>query len=127
MTDEVTIWKQCILEQKANGQTVIDWCRQHNVTKGSYHYWRRQVKKAESSSTEHTVNTNSNTEPVIFAKLDRTEPFQSVLQVTWQDVKIHLSSSQEACLVAELIAYLCHHAKCVYNWSRADFSGLQSH
>lgn len=43
MTDEVALWKQRILERKASGQTIIEWCREHNVTKGSYHYWRRQV------------------------------------------------------------------------------------
>ena len=106
MTDEVALWKQRILERKANGQTVIDWCREHNVTKGSYNYWRRQVLKAESSSIVSTVNTASDTGPVLFAKLDRTESVQSVLQVTWQDVKIHLSSSREARLAAELIADL---------------------
>lgn len=106
MTDEVALWKQRISERKANGQTIIEWCREHNVTKGSYHYWRRQVGKAENSATEHTVNTNADTDPVIFAKLNRTETFQSALLVTWQDVKIHLSSSQEARLAAELITSL---------------------
>lgn len=106
MTDEVALWKQRILERKASGQTIIQWCREHNVTKGSYHYWRRQVMKAESSAAEHTVITNADTDPVIFAKLDRAEPFQSALQVTWQDVTIRLSSTQEARLAAELIASL---------------------
>ena len=50
--------------------------------------------------------TNADTDPVIFAKLDRAEPFQSALQVTWQDVTIRLSSTQEARLAAELIASL---------------------
>lgn len=102
MTDEVALWKQRILQRKANGQTIIEWCREHNVTKGSYHYWRRQVIKAEGSATEHTANT----EPVIFAKLERTEILPSALQVTWQDVTIHLSNTQEARLAAELIVSL---------------------
>jgi len=106
MTEEVSLWKQRILERKANGQTILEWCREHNVTEGSYHYWRRQVIKAEGSATEHTVNANVGTEPVIFAKLHQTELFPSALQVTWQDVTIHLSNTQEARLAAELIASL---------------------
>lgn len=106
MADEVDLWKQRILERKTNGQTITQWCREHNVTKGSYHYWRRQVMKADGSATEHTVNTNANTEPAIFAKLGRSELFQPALQVTWQDVTIHLSSTQEAHLAAELITSL---------------------
>lgn len=106
MTDEVALWKHRILERKASGQTIIEWCREHNITKGSYHYWRRQVIKAEGSATEHTVNTNTDTEPVLFAKLERAEMFPSALQVTWQDVTIHLSNTQEAHLAAELIISL---------------------
>lgn len=103
MTDEVALWKQRILQRKANGQTIIEWCREHNVTKGSYYYWRRQVIKAEGSATEHTTNI----EPVIFAKLDRAEILAPALRVTWQDVTIHLSNTQEARLATELIVSLC--------------------
>lgn len=106
MTDEIALWKQHILERKANGQTVADWCKEHNVTKGSYNYWRRQVIQAEGSDPKHAVNTKPDTEPVIFAKVNQTKLIQSALQVTWQDVSIHLASSQEAHLAAELIAYL---------------------
>ena len=61
MTDEVSLWKLRILERKANGQTIIEWCREHNVTKGSYHYRRIQIIKAEDSATEHTVNVSTDT------------------------------------------------------------------
>lgn len=106
MTDEIALWKKRILERKANGQTIIEWCREHNVTKGSYHYWRRQVMKAEGFDTGHTVNTDADSEPVLFAKLERTEIFPSALLVTWQDVTIRLSNTQEARLAAELISSL---------------------
>lgn len=53
--------------------------------------------KAESFNTEPIVNTSPDTEPVVFAKLERNEPAPSALQVTWQDVKIHLSSVSAKC------------------------------
>lgn len=106
MKNEVALWKQRILEREANGQTILEWCMEHNVTKGSYHYWRRQVMKAESFEAEPIVKTSPDTGPVVFAKLERNEPAPSALQVTWQDVKIHLSSIQEARLAAELITSL---------------------
>lgn len=106
MTDEVALWKQRILERKANGQIIADWCREHNVTKGFYHYWRRQVMQAEGGTPEHIVSTKPDTGPVIFAKVNRAEPIRSALKITWQDVSMHLSNSQEAHLAAELIAAL---------------------
>lgn len=48
MTDEVALWKQRILERKAKGQTIMNWCEEHNVTKGSYNYWCKQVGYAEA-------------------------------------------------------------------------------
>ncbi|MGL6084742.1 MAG: IS66 family insertion sequence element accessory protein TnpA, partial [Enterobacterales bacterium] len=102
--DEVALWKQRILERKAKGQTIIDWCKEHNVTKGSYNYWRRQVNYAEDASCK----PDTNSQPITFAKvpasiLTGTRP---VLQITWQDVNIQLISNQEAHLAAEVIAHL---------------------
>lgn len=62
--------------------------------------------QAEGFAPKHTVNTMPDTRPVIFAKVNLAESIPSALQVTWQDVSIHLSSSQEAHLAAELIASL---------------------
>lgn len=106
MTDEVALWKQRILDRKASGQTIDTWCKEHNVTKGSYHYWRRQVLQAEGIGSKHTGDSKPNIMPVIFAKVNQAEQIQSTLQVTWQDVRIHLASNQEAHLAAELISYL---------------------
>jgi hypothetical protein len=52
----------------------------------------------------HGNTTNSET--VIFAKLDRAEIRPPALRITWQDVTIHLSNTQEARLAAELIISL---------------------
>lgn len=32
MTEDVALWKQRISDRKAKGQTVIDWCKENNVT-----------------------------------------------------------------------------------------------
>lgn len=107
MTDEIALWKQRISEPKANGQTIMDWCTEHNETKGSYHYWRRRVMQAEEAAPpHHPAETKAGTKPVVFAKTNITEPVQSPLKVTWKDVRIHLTSSQDAHLAAELIAHL---------------------
>jgi len=100
MIDEVAQWKQRIIERKAKGQTITDWCTEHNVTKGSYQYWRRKVTEA----TTDTITTN--TESITFAKLKTTSLIKPSLQVTWQDVSIQLSNNQEAHIAAEVIACL---------------------
>jgi len=103
MTDEVALWKQRITERKSNGQTIAHWCQDHNVTKGTYHYWRKQVKRAEAPVEETAL---PQPQPIMFAKVAAPGLSKSTLQLTWQDVNIQLSNSQEAHLVAEVITYL---------------------
>jgi len=46
MKDKVVLWKQHIFERKEKGQTIINWCKEHNVTKGTYNCWCKQVSYA---------------------------------------------------------------------------------
>lgn len=104
MTEEVATWKQHIAERKAKGQTIIDWCNEHNITKGSYNYWRRQVQRAEGTTVKRSTDINA--QPITFAKVKSATPVRSALQVTWQDVNIQFTTSQEAHLAAEMIVCL---------------------
>lgn len=102
MTDEVALWKQRILERKSKGQTIVDWCKEHNITKGSYHYWRKQVKYADGTAGK----SEAAPQPVTFAKVQTPILTRPALQITWQDVNIQLTNNQEAHLAAEVIAHL---------------------
>lgn len=102
MTDEVAVWKQRIIERKEKGQTIVDWCKEHNVTKGSYNYWRRQVNDADGVADKPATNSK----PITFAKVQTTNLTRSSLQITWKDVSIQLTNNQEAHLAAEVIAHL---------------------
>lgn len=102
MKDKVALWKQRICDRKAKGQTIIDWCEEHNITKGSYHYWRKQVKHAESQSDKSIPFTK----PIAFANVKAESPVKPTIQVTWQDVNIQFANSQEALLAAEMISHL---------------------
>jgi len=102
MTDEVALWKQRIMERKAKGQTIVAWCKEHNVTKGSYNYWRKQVAYAEGTANKPAAIP----QPITFAKVQTTGLTRSALQITWQDVSIQLTDHQEAHLAAEVIAHL---------------------
>ena len=39
-------WAAKFSDQKASGLKVADWCKQNNVSKDTYFYWKRQVKNA---------------------------------------------------------------------------------
>lgn len=102
MNDEIALWKQRIIERKEKKQTIIDFCQEHNLTKGSYHYWRKKVKAAECVDCAQPISIQK----VTFAKVQTTTLPQSSLQVTWNDVSIRLTNNQEARLAAEMITCL---------------------
>lgn len=37
-------WASRIKEQKSSGLSVSEWCRQNNLSKDKYFYWKRQLK-----------------------------------------------------------------------------------
>ncbi len=37
-------WASRFAEHRASGLTVADWCRQNNISKHSYFYWKRKLK-----------------------------------------------------------------------------------
>ncbi len=38
-------WASRIKEQKSSGLSVSEWCRQNNLSKDKYFYWKRQLKE----------------------------------------------------------------------------------
>lgn len=102
MTDEIALWRQRIKERKEKKQTIVDFCKEHNITKGSYHYWRKKVRYAELATCAQPIGGQA----VTFAKVPTPPLAPSALQVTWHDVSIRLTNNQEAHLAAEMITCL---------------------
>lgn len=38
-------WVSRIKEQKSSGLSVSEWCRQNNISRDKYFYWKRQLKE----------------------------------------------------------------------------------
>lgn len=45
-------WEQVILDRKASGLTVKQYCENNNITKRRYYYWSRIIRDADFSSIE---------------------------------------------------------------------------
>jgi len=90
MTDEVALWKQRIAERKSNGQTIAHWCQDQNVTKGTYHYWRKQIKRAEAP-VEETVLPQP--QPIMLKALGYSQNQRNYLETFMADGRIPLSNN----------------------------------
>jgi hypothetical protein len=100
---KIQAWKANIADRKAKGQSVKEWCLEHNTTAGSYHYWRKKIKEVDVSVKTSLPMESS----VVFAQLP-TPTTQSVegVHIHWRDVSIQFKHQQEAVLAAQFVAQL---------------------
>lgn len=86
-------WAAIIKDQKASGLKVIDYCRQHNISKDAYYYWFKKLKEtalAESGFVEISQpmpSTNS------FCHSDQTGSFS--ISYKGMDIMIPVSIPKE--------------------------------
>ena len=96
-------WEELIKQYEKSGLTLTDWCEQSNTTKGTYHYWKKQLELKEDKSNA------KKTEEIHFVKIEQKamgELKPAKLRITWKEVKIEISTKEEIQLVAELIKKL---------------------
>lgn len=56
--DKKQDWETKICQQQESGLSINEWCRQNQVTKASFHYWREKLipkKLQKSSFTELSI------------------------------------------------------------------------
>ncbi|WP_313560024.1 IS66 family insertion sequence element accessory protein TnpA [Ruminiclostridium cellobioparum] len=92
-------WKQRIAERKTSGLNVTDWCEKNNLSKNAYYYWLKRIE---------TTKQNTDTIMPVFVEIESTftTPSQTTgsdLKITWNDINITISNSDNARLAAEFI------------------------
>lgn len=62
-------WVSMIRNQKASGLTVVEWCKENNVTENSYYYWLRKIRTAALNAVK-PAEEDPDEERAEFAKLE---------------------------------------------------------
>ena len=60
-------WADVIRDCKASGLTIAAYCREHNISRSTYFYWQREIKKAAIAEAS---NLFVEVEPACFASSD---------------------------------------------------------
>ena len=111
--EKLKYWKEQIKKYEKGELSLTDWCEKNKTTKGSYHYWKKLIQ------LEEVRTTSKKSEEVKFIKVEPTsiepisiEPIstkpikQAILNVTWNDLQIKISTKEDTYLAAELIKNL---------------------
>ena len=43
-SDRVEYWSQVLSEHSSSGQSVAEFCRQHQMSEASFYHWRKRLK-----------------------------------------------------------------------------------
>lgn len=98
-SEKVARWTERLQTRQTSGLTVEEWCMQNQVTKHTYYYWKRRIKRLQE--TNEDIESN-----LVFAEIHRAVPSASGLQVAWRDLNLSISNQTDAALAAEFISQL---------------------
>ena len=57
MQARLSEWRSNIQEQKKSGQTICQWCKEHNCGEGQYYYWLKLVRQQVLEQVEADHST----------------------------------------------------------------------
>ncbi len=78
-------WTEIIRECRGSGQTISEWCAEHDVKPGSYYYWLRRVRETACEALPAIGSGKSSIVPV---NLSRNED-----HVSQPDIILHVGSA----------------------------------
>lgn len=88
-------WSALLAEQATSGLSVMEFCRQKNVTRESFYHWRKKLKSGESSPCESEFREP----PVAEFSATLTQPPEEVQQ---QDPFVPLKIVRPSILEVEM-------------------------
>lgn len=99
--DKISLWRERIPDKKASGLKLVDWCRQNQLTKHAYYYWKRKVEELEGAPTENTLFVE-----IPSAAGHSENPGSGAMKLKWKELSICVTDSHSVSLAAELLAKL---------------------
>ena len=113
MKNEVTaqLWRDRIAACKVSGFTVTEYCRQNNVQKKSYYYWKRRlaITAAVSSSADSSKDTAADwlsVETSSSRSISEALPLQSTLVVRVSGAEIEVGADFNPVLLRAVVSAL---------------------
>lgn len=84
-------WTEIIRECRSSGQTVKNWCEEHNVSDKSYYYWLKKVREAACKSLPQTGGDSQIMVPVNTVPQSSANTQIAANELSY-DIRIHFGS-----------------------------------
>ncbi len=96
-------WADVIRDRKASGQSITAYCSEHNISRNSYFYWQKEIKKAaiaEASNMFVEVEQASYTLPV---QVPQTSVESHQIAISIGDATINVTEDVSCDLLRKVI------------------------
>ena len=95
-----TVWKERIKACKRSGEKVEKWCAENQISKPTYYYWHRRIKKLEINDQSSYPIFIEIPNELDLVKKDRSRP---EISIAWKDFTIKISDEETIPMLAALI------------------------
>jgi len=104
-TKDQLLWEQRIYERTKSGLSVSEWCKNNEISKGTYHYWNHKLSKKqkpdnEMSFAEITPILSTSEEPI--PNSDKSDDFQ----ISFKNIQVTVPSNFNQTSLAGLMKVL---------------------
>ena len=101
--EKLALWKALFKEHEESGLSLTAFCERKQVKRPTYHYWKARLKE-ESKKNDPSVKPVAQT--VAFVEVPdvtATRNKEISLQLEWKELKLSITSTEQATLAAWLI------------------------
>jgi hypothetical protein len=118
MQARLSEWRSNIQEQKKSGQTIRQWCKEHNCGEGQYYYWlklvRQQVlEQVEADHSATLVRISPERLPAVVPAAHQATEAQSCyasgsIIIHYENLSVEFPWDTASSKIAEMLKLLSH-------------------
>ena len=104
-TKDQLLWEQRIYERTKSGMSVSEWCKNNEISKGTYHYWNHKLSKKQKSDNEITfaeITPIQSTAEEAILNPDKSNDFQ----ISFKNIQVTVPSNFNQTSLAGLMKVL---------------------
>ena len=104
-TKDQLLWEQRIDERTESGISVSEWCKNNEISKGTYHYWNHKLSKKQKPNNEMSfaeITPILSTSEEAIPNLDKL----NVFQISFKNIQVTVPSNFNQASLAGLMKVL---------------------
>lgn len=104
--EDLQLWENRIKERIKSGMTVSKWCKENEVSKNKYHYWKSRINKIHGENKEVSFAEVSQYPPHNETIVSDSSSLEDKFHIVFKNMQIAVPSNFNKSALAELMKVL---------------------